>query len=91
MANPEHVAAAANLQRIAALVPPEEFAAEIRRTMRREYIKGGISAMSALIDSVPVKVLELPEEQRLVVSAVVTIVENFIEKMKEQLEGTAGQ
>lgn len=86
MTSPETIADAARLQEILKDQPPEVVANEILQAFRRERIKGAIDACTAMLDSMPASVLELPPEHRQMLASIVLIIEGFQERLEGKLK-----
>lgn len=86
MPTPDAIAAARRLAVMASeSIPAEDLATEIQGVMRTQYIRGGISALEAVIDSLPSAVMELPEDQRKLIASMINGMEMLIEKLKAKL------
>lgn len=85
MISENSIAAAARLGELARNNPPEVVAQAIREQMKKQFILGGISALDALVGSVPAETLDLPEEQRQVIVTVLEVIESFTVKLREKL------
>jgi hypothetical protein len=83
--NPDLEATARNLASLHLVKTPDELTLEIAKEMRKHYILGGISALDALVDAIPATVLDLPEEQRKLLAAIVKVVDNFTTVLKDKL------
>jgi hypothetical protein len=84
--NPDLEATARNLASLHLTMTQDELTVAMAKEMRKHYILGGISALDALIDAIPAKVLELPEDQRKLLAAIVKVVDNFTAVLKDKLK-----
>ena len=84
--SPDLEAIARNLATLHLSKSEEELVLEIAKEMRKHYILGGISALDALVDAIPPTVLDLPEEQRKLLAAIVKVVDNFTKVLKDKLK-----
>lgn len=86
MPTAEELADAEKLAELARTKPPEIIVAAILKTMERHRIRGGIAALESMLESLPVRILELPDEQRKVIAAIVTVIEGFAARLQEKMK-----
>lgn len=84
--NAELEATARNLANLHLTMQGDELTLAMAKEMRRHYILGGISALESLVDAIPPTALDLPEEQRKLLAAIVKVVDNFTGVLKEKLK-----
>jgi hypothetical protein len=84
--NPDLEATARNLASLHLTMTQDELTVAMAKEMRKHYILGGISALDALIDAIPPAVLDLPEDQRKLLAAIVKVVDNFTGVLKGKLQ-----
>lgn len=83
MATKEEVADARKLAELARTRKPEIIVEAILKTMERQRVRGGIQALDSILSSLPTRILELPDEQRKVIAAIVTVIEGFHDRLQE--------
>lgn len=84
--NAELEATARNLASLHLTLSGDELTIAMAKEMRRHYILGGISALESLIDAIPASALDLPEEQRKLLAAIVKVVDNFTTVLQEKIK-----
>ena len=86
VATPEELADAERLAELARTRDPEIIVGAILKTMERHRIRGGIDALESILESLPVRILELPDDQRKVIAAIVTVIEGFAARLQEKMK-----
>lgn len=87
MAGSEEVRAEAEeLIRKVKTADPDIVTSAIVMTMKRHYIRGGIDALESILSSLPEKLMDLPPEQLKVLSAMVGILEQFEQVLRDKLK-----
>lgn len=77
---------ARNLASLHLTMEGDELVIAMAKEMRRHYILGGISALESLVDAIPASALDLPEEQRKLLAAIVKVVDNFTLVLNDKLK-----
>lgn len=84
--NADLQATARNLATLHLTMSHDDLVIAMAKEMRKHYILGGIASLESILESIPVTALELPEEQRKLLAAIVRIVDNFTAVLKDKLK-----